>query len=201
MRARLALLASGLTRGIDYEHREVDLRRKPPELLAASPKGTVPVLVLGHGDDNGLVIDQSLDIMMWALRLNDPYQWLGDEKEALALIAQCDGEFKYHLDRYKYPNRYEGTDALEHRAKAAAFAELMETVIKSLDAEQGQNFQHEHFKFDGRFGLCYAGTMPFIRQFANTDIAWFGGQPWPNLQAALAQFQCSYAFNTIMQVQ
>ena len=85
MRARLALLTSG----IEYEHREVVLRNKPAELLAASPKGTVPVLVLPSGE----VLDQSLDIMLWALRQNDPYRWLENEQDALALIAQCDGDF------------------------------------------------------------------------------------------------------------
>jgi glutathione S-transferase len=126
MRARLALLASGMKAGVDYEHREVVLRDKPAELLAASPKGTVPVLVLPNGE----VIDQSLEIMLWALRKNDPYGWLEHEKEALDLIAQCDGGFKFHLDRYKYPNRYEkdgqSCDALVHRAQAAGFAAVID---------------------------------------------------------------------------
>ena len=187
MRARLALLASGLKPGVDYEHREVVLRDKPADMLAASPKGTVPVLVLPDGQ----VIDQSLDIMLWALRQNDPYQWLVHEKDALAMIAQCDGEFKLHLDRYKYPNRYDGTNALEHRAEASVFAELVNVQL--------QNTPKNHYKFKSCTGIYYAGYMPFLRQFANTDKAWFAAQPWPYLQAELAAFEASEAFKTIMQ--
>jgi glutathione S-transferase len=180
MRARLALLASG----IEYEHREVVLRDKPTEMLTASPKGTVPVLVL----PNGQVIDQSLDIILWALRQNDPHGWLEHEKEALDQIEQCDGDFKYHLDRYKYPNRYEGANAVEYRAKAASFAALM-----------NQNLLQNNYTFNSVSGIKYAGCMPFLRQFANTDKAWFAAQPWPALQAALASFEASSEFKTMMQ--
>ncbi len=180
MRARLALLASG----IEYEHREVVLRDKPAELLAASPKGTVPVLVL----QSGQVIDQSLDIMLWALRQNDPYHWLENEEEALALIAQCDGDFKFHLDRYKYPNRYEGANAIDHRTKAAEFA-----------AQVNHHIRQNNYTFNSCSGIYYAGYMTFLRQFANTDKAWFAAQPWPSLQTALASFEASNSFKTIMQ--
>jgi glutathione S-transferase len=180
MRARLALLASG----IEYEHREVVLRDKPAELLAASPKGTVPVLVL----QSGQVIDQSLDIMLWALRQNDPYHWLENEEEALALIAQCDGDFKFHLDRYKYPNRYEGANAIDHRTKATEFA-----------AQVNHHILQNNYTFNSCSGIYYAGYMPFLRQFSNTDKAWFAAQPWPDLQAQLATFEASKAFTTIMQ--
>jgi glutathione S-transferase len=184
MRARLALVASGLKSGIDYEHREVVLRDKPAELLIASPKGTVPVLVLPTGE----VIDQSLDIMLWALRKNDPFGWLKNEKEALCLIALCDGDFKYHLDRYKYPNRYEGANAIEHRASAAEFA-----------AQVNRHIFQNSYEFNSCSGIYYAGCMPFIRQFSNTNKVWFAAQPWPNLQAALMRFEASDAFKTIMQ--
>ena len=183
MRARLALLASGIA----YEHREVVLRNKPAELLAASPKGTVPVLVLPSGQ----VIDQSLDIMLWALRQNDPYHWLENAEDALAMIAQCDGDFKFHLDRYKYPNRYEGANALESRAKAAVFADSVNAWV--------QKTPQNHYEFNSSLGIYHAGYMPFIRQFANTDTNWFAQQPWPALQAALASFEASNAFKTIMQ--
>lgn len=183
MRARLALLASG----IEYEHREVVLRDKPADMLAASPKGTVPVLVLPNGE----VIDQSLDIMLWALRQNDPYGWLENEEEALSLIAQCDGDFKFHLDRYKYPSRYDGAIATEHRAKAAVFANVVNVQL--------QNTPQIHYKFNSCLGIYYAGYMPFLRQFSNTDKTWFAAQPWPHLQHALASFEASEAFKTIMQ--
>jgi glutathione S-transferase len=180
MRARLALLASD----IEYEHREVVLRDKPADMLNASPKGTVPVLVLPSGQ----VIDQSLDIMLWALRQNDPYQWLDNESEALALIAQCDGDFKFHLDRYKYPNRYEDANAIDHRTQAAEFA-------AQINAYLGQNY----YNFNSCSGVYYAGYMTFLRQFANTDKAWFAAQPWPSLQTMLASFEASSEFKTIMQ--
>lgn len=102
MRARLALAVSGTA----CQLREVVLRNKPQALLDASPKGTVPVLVLADGK----VLEQSLDIMLWALTEHDPEQWLAPPRqsldEMLALVAQCDGMFKHHLDRYKYPQRY-----------------------------------------------------------------------------------------------
>ena len=183
MRARLALLASG----IEYEHREIVLRDKPAELLAESPKGTVPVLVL----PNGQVIDQSLDIMLWALRQNDPYHWLENAEDALKLIAQCDGDFKFHLDRYKYPNRYEGADAIESRAKAAVFADSVNAWL--------QKTPQNHHEFNSSLGVYHAGYMPFLRQFVNTDKDWFAQQPWPALQAGLAHFEASNAFKTIMQ--
>jgi glutathione S-transferase len=187
MRARLALLASG----VEYEHREVVLKAKPAEMLAASPKGTVPVLVLQNGEVMGQVIDQSLDIMLWALRQNDPFHWLENEVDALKMIAQCDGEFKFHLDRYKYPNRYEGANALDHRAKAALFANTVNTHL--------QKTAHAYYEFNSNSGIYYAGFMPFLRQFLNTDKNWFAQQPWPALQAGLASFEASNAFKTIMQ--
>ena len=192
MRARLALLASGMKPGVDYEHREVVLRDKPADMLAASPKGTVPVLVLPNGE----VIDQSLDIMLWALRQNDPFRWLepevGSEKDALTMIAQCDGDFKFHLDRYKYPNRYDGANAVEHRAKAALFADAVNVQL--------QNLPQNNYKFNSSLGIYYAGYMPFLRQFSHTDRSWFAQQPWPYLQAALASFEASEAFKTVMQL-
>jgi glutathione S-transferase len=181
MRARLALLASG----IDYEHREVVLRDKPADMLTASPKGTVPVLVLQSGE----VIDQSVDIIQWALRQHDPYNWLENEKEALKLIARCDGDFKFHLDRYKYPNRYAGSDALLHRSQAAEFA-----------AEVDNHAKQNYYKFNSNSGIYYAGCMPFIRQFSNTNKVWFAAQTWPHLQSALAAFEASAEFKTIMQL-
>ena len=112
MRARFALDASGLT----CELREVVLRDKPPELLAASAKATVPVLIV----PDGRVLDESMDIMHWALRQNDPGQWLVPQRGSLAamvqLIAQFDGDFKHHLDRYKYPHHHAGEGATDdHR--------------------------------------------------------------------------------------
>jgi glutathione S-transferase len=132
MRARLALAVSGEP----YELREVVLRDKPAELLAASPKGTVPVLVL----PGGTVIDQSLDVMLWALRRQDPENWLlpprGAIADMLALVAGNDGDFKRNLDRYKYPHRYPEESAgdaqafaLKHRAQGAAWLATLDGML------------------------------------------------------------------------
>jgi glutathione S-transferase len=183
MRARLALLASG----IRCELREVVLRNKPAELLAASPKGTVPVLVTPSGQ----VIDQSLDIMLWALRQNDPARWLPAEiatfDAGMALLSHCDGTFKHHLDRYKYPQRYEGADRLTSRAAAALF-------VAELEAKLAPN----HYLFGSCSSLFDAGIAPFLRQFAHVDAVWFASQPWPRVQAWLAGFEASEAFKQVM---
>jgi glutathione S-transferase len=183
MRARLALLASGT----QVEWREIVLRDKPAALLQASPKGTVPVLVLPDGQ----VLEQSLDIMQWALRGHDPLQWLPPSEErlqeALQWIARCDGEFKHHLDRYKYPHRYQLADGLAHRAQAAVFLLALEHLLKT------QPFLH-----GDHFGLADAAIAPFIRQFAHTDTTWFAAQDWPALHAWLQAFEASELFGICM---
>lgn len=190
MRARLALSVSGQA----HELREVVLRNKPADLLAASPKGTVPVLMLPGGE----VLDESLDIMRWALARHDPAQWLAppgaSSDEMAALIAANDGDFKRHLDRYKYPNRYadeSGCDAagfaLAHRTQAARW-------LAQLDA-----------RLDGGWllgtqaSLADMAVLPFVRQFAHTDADWFAAQPWPRLQGWLAAFEASDLYAGVMQ--
>ena len=171
MRARMAIAASGQR----CELREVVLRDKPAELLAASPKGTVPVLV----DVDGTVIDQSLDIMLWALRRNDADRWLQPEgatiDEMLALVAGCDGEFKHHLDGYKYPERHPGADAALHRSQGALFLMRLETSLAATRCLHGEHA-----------ALADIAIAPFVRQFAQVDAAWFETQPWPRLQGWLA---------------
>jgi glutathione S-transferase len=183
MRARLALVASGQV----CELREVALARKPAALLQASTKGTVPVLV----QTDGQVIDQSLDIMLWALRRNDPLHWLPTSgvlrEQMLLLVAQCDGEFKFHLDRYKYPNRFELADAQVHRTQGACFLSDLNTRLTGDGYLLGE---HER--------LADAAIAPFVRQFAHTDPAWFASQPWPALQSWLARFEHSPAYQQVM---
>ena len=183
MRARLALAASATP----CELREVVLTHKPPALLQASPKGTVPVLVLA----DGVVLEQSLDIMLWALRRNDPQQWLpATEHElatALQLIAQCDGDFKAQLDRYKYPNRYALPDGLTHRALGAQFLQTLNTRLSTHRFLMGQHF-----------GLADAAVAPFVRQFAHTDPAWFASQAWTALQQWLEAFEASGDYVRVM---
>ncbi len=187
MRARLALQVSG----IQFELREVSLKSKPPELLAASPKGTVPVLVLPSGE----VIDESLDIMRWALEQNDPEGWLtqASMEEMLTLIAANDGRFKHALDRYKYPNRYpleSGGDlqsfAIAHRTQAASWLQTLESRL------------NRGCLFSNQTSLADMATLPFVRQFARTDAAWFEAQAWPQLQDWLARFEASGLFESVM---
>jgi glutathione S-transferase len=183
MRARFALLASGTP----CELREVVLRDKPAALREASPKATVPVLV----DVDGAVIDQSLAIMRWALARHDPLRWLspalGTLDDMLALVAQCDGEFKQHLDRYKYPNRFEGVDALRHRAEAGVFFDALEARLRV-----------SRHLFGDAPALADMAIAPFVRQFAQVDPAWFATAPWPLLQAWLAALTGAPMWEAIM---
>jgi glutathione S-transferase len=168
--------------------REVVLGNKPAALLDASPKGTVPVLVLPNGE----VLEQSLEIMLWALRQHDPEHWLSADGQsvssALALIGQCDGDFKFNLDRYKYPHRFGLASGEAHRAQGALF-------LDSLNQRLGA---HAHLT-GVQASLVDAALAPFVRQFAHTDAAWFARQPWPALQTWLDQFAQSAAFVTVMQ--
>ena len=178
MRARMTLLVSG----IDCEIREVKLREKPAEMIAASPKATVPVLVLGDGQ----VIDESLDIMRWALRRNDPEHWLdGDDIE---LIGTNDGVFKQHLDRYKYPDRYPA-DAIDHRAQGLAILAVLEERLS----------KRAYLCGDART-LTDIAIMPFVRQFAAVDRGWFDPQPLSSVQRWLATLLASPLFIEAMVV-
>jgi glutathione S-transferase len=176
MRARLALAVSET----DCEIREVKLSDKPAELIAASPKATVPVLVLPDGH----VIDESLDIMRWALARNDPAEWL--EGDDAALIVANDGPFKYHLDRYKYPERH-GSDPSAHRAQAAA-------ILGEIEARLAA----QPWLCGARQSLTDAAILPFVRQFAAVDRAWFDAAPLPRVQAWLARQIESPLFAGIM---
>ncbi len=176
IRARLAL-AIGATR---YELREVHLARKPPAMLAASPKGTVPVLVL----EDGIVIDESLAIMRWALERSDPEGWL--EREDADLIARNDDSFKHDLDRYKYSDRY-GSDPAFHRERGMQF--LRELDARLTDAAQLCGSER---------GMTDAALMPFVRQFAAVDPAWFSSQPLRRLPMWLEGHLQSSLFRTVM---
>lgn len=177
MRARMAVAVSG----VRVELREVVLRDKPDEMLEASPKGTVPVLVL----NDGTVIDESLDVMHWALAQNDPLSWLSHVDAEL--IAANDGPFKHALDRYKYPHRYELADGLEHRARGIAHLADLENALSSAPFFAGQ-----------QPGFTDIAVFPFVRQFAATDTAWFDAVPLPKVQAWLASLTRSALFAQIM---
>jgi glutathione S-transferase len=177
MRARMAVAASG----VQVELREVVLRDKPPELIAASVKATVPVLVL----PDGFVIDESLDIMRWALGHNDPEDWLAGD--APDLIAQNDGPFKAALDRYKYPHRYGLESGAVHRDDGLA-------ILARLNVHLGKTA----FLMGENRSIADIAIFPFIRQFAATDQAWFDAQPLPHLQKWLGGQLSSDLFAGIM---
>jgi glutathione S-transferase len=177
MRARMAILSSGIT----VELREVVLRDKPPELLVASPKGTVPVLVL----PDGRVIDQSLDIMEWALLQNDPEDWLKHNDKRL--IRENDGPFKANLDRYKYPHRYDLADGLSHRLVGMQWLDDLDQRLSGPPWLSGEHI-----------GLTDIAIFPFVRQFAMTDIDWFYAAPVPALQSWLDRLLNTSVFLAVM---
>lgn len=180
MRARMAIAASG----VQVRLREIVLRDKPEAMLEASPKGTVPVLVLPEGG----VLDESLDVMLWALDLNDPEEWLAcDTAETFALVDENDGPFKHHLDRYKYASRYESEDARDHR-------DAGEVILRSWDARL-----REHGQFFGpapRFPDI--ALFPFVRQFRIADKDWFDAQDWTALKDWLFGHMESPRFKAVM---
>ena len=176
MRARLALLASALR----VDLREVVLRDKPAAMIAASPKATVPVLVL----TDGTVIDESLDIMRWALATGGQANWLSGEHTEL--IGANDGPFKLHLDRYKYADRY-GVDPVVHRAEATALLAPLNDRLTGRPYLGGSDP-----------GFSDIAILPFVRQFAKTDRAYFDALPLANVQRWLGRFLGSAMFARIM---
>jgi glutathione S-transferase len=183
MRARLALSVAQL----DIRVREVVLRDKPAAMLKASPKGTVPVLVLPNGE----VVDESLDVMRWALAEADPKGWLSaDAAETDALIAQNDGPFKRALDRYKYPNRYEdeGADPVENRDAGLA---ILESLSEQIADHGGQ-------LFGPASTLADMAIFPFVRQFAHIDLDWWETAAPGPVKTWLAGHKDSARFRAIM---
>ena len=168
MRARMSVVREGY----EVELREVVLRNRPDHMMELSPKGTVPVLLL----PDGTVIEESLEIMQHVL------DWELSAEEA-RWVERNDGEFKFHLDRYKYPNRYDDVDEVEQRTLASAY-------LRDLDARlvEGPAFASQ----------LNDALFPFVRQFANHDRDWFDVQPWTNLQAWLAEHLDSDEFKRCM---
>ena len=179
MRARMALAASGA----EVMLREVLLKDKPAELLAASPKATVPVLVLS----DGRVVEESLDVMQWALEYRDPLNWLEGEALDSDWISACDGDFKHWLDRYKYAERYPGHTAEDYRQNAEAFIQKLEDQLSSTDWVGG----------DAANAVDVA-LFPFMRQFAGVDPSWWQQAPYPHVQQWLENWLNSALFSAIM---
>ena len=184
IRARLALRVSG----IQVILREVVLANKPSALLACSPKATVPVLVL----TNKQVIDESLDIMMWALHQNDPHNWLvegaGLITETLQLILSNDNDFKPDLDRYKYADRFPEKPMETYRAQGERFLKVLETRLATSPFLLGE-----------RPTLADMAILPFVRQFAHVDIHWFELSPYVYLRTWLSSLLDQALFNSVMQ--
>ena len=176
MRARLAIAVSG----VEVVLREILLRDKPSAFLDVSPSATVPCLV-----HDGGVIDESLEVMRWALAQNDPGGWLDMPDDGWTLIAQADGPFKDALDKTKYASRYPDEDAFEQRKIAAVF-------LQELDG------QLDAWLYD-RARIADFAILPFVRQFANIDRAWFDAQDWPRLRDWLVRFETSERFAQIME--
>lgn len=185
IRARLALKYAQ----VSLELREVVLRSKPEAMLAISPKGTVPVLQL----PDGRVLQESLDIMRWALLQADPQGWLsqggnGAQQTMHDLIARNDGPFKALLDRYKYPERHPEFGAADYRDQAIALC------LQDLE----QRLAGSPFLLGDKPSLADMAVVPFIRQFAQVDAAWFAGAPFPALQAWLKRLVESPLFESVM---
>ena len=184
MRARLGILAANQ----QVELREIELKHKPPAMLAVSPKGTVPVLVL----PNGKVIDESLDIMLWALALADPHNLLRPQQPQLknamlTLIHQHDNEFKPWLDKYKYADRHPEFSQQEYRQRAMLYIKTMEVHLNK-----------QTFLLANQPCLADFALFPFIRQFAAVDKKWFAQAPFPKLQQWLNDFDNSALFKEAM---
>ena len=183
MRARLAVCSAG----IQVELREILLRDKPDAFLKASPKGTVPVVELA----DGTVIEESRDVMQWALSQNDPDGWLDvqhrDPEGTAAFLDALDGPFKTHLDRYKYASRFDPEAALTHREEGAAMLAEFDTKLAAQPSLSGK-----------KNGLLDSTTLPFVRQFRIADPVWFDVQPWPHLHHWLQTFLASGQFAAVM---
>ena len=178
MRARLALLIAGIA----FDAHEVSMRDKPAEMLAVSPKGSVPVMRLPDGQ----VLEQSWDIMRWALEQPATRAcWAAAQTaENLEWLAQNDGTFKHHLDRYKYPERHKESDRGRYRAEALA------SFLRPLNKRLTQS----RFLGGGEPCATDLALFPFVRQFAAVEPAWFALEPLPALQAWLAGWLSSPLF-------
>jgi glutathione S-transferase len=170
--------------GIKVEHREIELRNKPQSMLLASPKGTVPVLIV---DD--LMLDQSLEIIHWALQKSDPDNWGEIDKDAAQIwIEKNDGPFKVLLDQYKYPNRHPNIN--QNDVLNAAIGLMLKPMDDALKSSQ--------FLLGNKQSWLDVAIFPFIRQFSMVNLERFDQLPLPALKKWLAQYLQSELFNVVM---
>ena len=179
MRARMAIWASGSAVSL----REVVLRNKPAALVEASPKATVPVLVLA----NGSVIEESIAIMDWALEQNDPKSWGDASTDTAALISACDGGFKGWLDKYKYADRHPEQSAVHYREQAEGFI-----------ADLEQRLSEQRWLGGGQATRADVAVFPFVRQFAGVDPTWWLNAPYPAVRTWLNDWLVSDTFTGVM---
>ncbi len=180
MRARMALKLAN----IEVEFREISLREKPAHLLQISPKATIPVLVL----PDGIAVEESLDIMRWALQQHDPEGIL--DKASGALIVENDTSFKWALDGYKYPERSPEKTQFDYRMQGEVFLLKLEALLL-----------RNTYLLKATPSLADIAIFPFIRQFAAVDSAWFEAAPYPKLQAWLNSWVESNLFKSVMEKQ
>ncbi len=179
MRARMALAAAGA----EVMLREVMLKNKPPELVAASPKATMPVLVLS----DSRVIEESLDVMHWALKHSDPLGWLEGAALDSDWISECDEGFKHWLDRYKYADRHPQHTAKDYRKNAESFIQKLEDQLSVSDWVGGE-----------AANAVDVALFPFIRQFAGVEPSWWQHAPYPKVRQWLQNWLNSALFSAIM---
>jgi len=180
MRARMAMNYSK----ISYEHREISLRKRPQALYDISAKGTVPVLQL----PDGLVIDESIDIMRWALKKSDPESWYKDKiPEQDNMIERNDTVFKYWLDRYKYHVRYPENSFEEYQ-----------TQLEQFYLKYNSQLDKNTYLLGNHISLVDIAIMPFIRQAAHVNLDWFS-EKFPKLHNWLENHKTSKIFKSIME--
>jgi len=197
IRSRLALAVAGLQPERNLELREVSLKAKPPEMLQVSAKGTVPVLVLPPGGSGRepVVLDESLLIMHWALAQHDPDGWLQgwttqQQQVIQALIAENDGPFKDHLDRYKYATRF----GMEGIAQKSQHREAALEILRQWN----RRLQKGGWLLGDGASLADWALLPFVRQFRLADPLWFDAEPGlVPLQAWLQQYAASEALSIV----
>ena len=169
--------------GIEVGLREVVLKDKPAAMLEASSKGTVPVLI----ETNGRVIDESLDVMAWALDQHDSDHWLSGEGLQDPLIDSCDNTFKHWLDRYKYAVRFPEHSEQWYRAQGELFLDQLEQLLT----------HHRYLRSDSLSAVDVA-VMPFVRQFAGVDTNWWSERPYPQVATWLEQLLEGDRFKGVM---
>ena len=188
MRARIGIYKAQL----QIDLREVNLKQKPAAMLAASAKGTVPILVLDNGSESPTVIDESLDVMLWALTKSDPDDLLhGFDQNALPkmldLIRQFDDEFKTCLNAYKAASRYREDNVSECRQACEVFIQGLETRLND-----------SAFLMSSQESLADIALIPFIRQFAKVERQWYLQAPYPRVREWLNFYLQSGMFTRVM---